>query len=651
MRKFVVGFCLLIVSSLSSIAQESSFGQVTEEDFNTVFENEEDAPAVILFDIGKSEFRNEDNYFKIHFTRTIRIKINSKEGLGYGEVMIMLYRDGYNKTEYAKDIQGYTYIKDEKGIKRIPLGIDLIYEENVNEYYRAKKFAMPSVRENSIIEYTYTIVTPFLFNLPDWEFQHSIPTLYSSYQVSLIPFYEYSFRLQGANRFDYQNSQLAGGIPRRVGSIEFQDMIHTYVMKNVPSFTDESFITTRQDYIMKLDFQLAKYNRISGGSEDIMTTWEDLNETYLKDEDFGKFMKQSGKYAGDIIEKIPASEDKVQWIVEYVRENYSWDGIFRRKTIQKAKEFADSRTGNSAEINLFLCAALNEAGIDARPVLISTRNHGKIHSNYPFADQFNSVVVLVNTSDGLILTDGTEEYLPYNTIPPLCINGQGLVVNDDKGNFVNLTGYTNSQTSLNLSMTPNPDNGRIEGGVLFQAQGYEAYRVRKMIDTDLDEYKENSEKYGITGIKDFETSNSDGDKFTMRYVGHGELEQLGENIVIAPFLNWPESENPLKSRERKYPVDMTYSSRHIFTSQIKIPEGYALEDIPGAYSVDDGLVKLNYSCKILGDHIVTSGEVFFKKSVYSNREYAKLRAHYIQMVELFNQELILVKDHSAIAEK
>ena len=63
-------------------------------------------------------------------------------------------------------------------------------------------------------------------------------------------------------------------------------------------------------------------------------------------------------------------------------------------TSKTAKEFLNTRTGNAANINLFLCSMLNEAGIQASPVLLSTRDHGKILKDYPFQQFINYVIVL-----------------------------------------------------------------------------------------------------------------------------------------------------------------------------------------------------------------------------------------------------------------
>ncbi len=77
-----------------------------------------------------------------------------------------------------------------------------IFEEKVNDHWRVKKFALPDVKEGSVIEYKYKIISPYFFNLHDWDFQQRIPVIYSEYTTAMIPFYEYTYIFQGASKFD-----------------------------------------------------------------------------------------------------------------------------------------------------------------------------------------------------------------------------------------------------------------------------------------------------------------------------------------------------------------------------------------------------------------------------------------------------------------
>ena len=48
------------------------------------------------------------------------------------------------------------------------------------------------MKEGSIIEYTYTQSSPFLFNLQPWTFQSGYPCLWSEYQVEMPAFFQYA---------------------------------------------------------------------------------------------------------------------------------------------------------------------------------------------------------------------------------------------------------------------------------------------------------------------------------------------------------------------------------------------------------------------------------------------------------------------------
>ena len=173
------------------------------------------------------------------------------------------------------------------------------------------------------------------------------------------------------------------------GGIEFNDMIHTFVLKNIPAFKDESHITSVNDYIKKMNFQMSKINRPSGGSEEIMTSWPELNDALLSHKNFGKYIKKAKKYCKKILKselKIAdlSSKETSKNIIQYVKDNFTWNYFDSKYTSQSAKSFYENKRGNSADINLFLLALLREAGIECKPVILSTRNHGKINVDFLF---------------------------------------------------------------------------------------------------------------------------------------------------------------------------------------------------------------------------------------------------------------------------
>ena len=59
------------------------------------------------------------------------------------------------------------------------------------------KFTLPNARQGSIVEVSYRVVSDFLFNFQDWEFQHSIPTRWSEYRAVIPEYFYYERYTQG----------------------------------------------------------------------------------------------------------------------------------------------------------------------------------------------------------------------------------------------------------------------------------------------------------------------------------------------------------------------------------------------------------------------------------------------------------------------
>ena len=305
MRIYLIGLYLFSILP-SALAQTTQlvFGNISMEEMTMEsYEKDPEAKAVILYDKGESIFFDTENGYDIRFRRHKRIKIFDKSASEYSEFEIPFYVDGYGRTETIKSIDAYTYTLENGRIHRKVVDPSMIYEEQISKNWFRKKFVFPDVQNGSVLEVQYELETPFHFNLPDWTFQNRIPTIYSEYQVSMIPFYEYIFSVQGISRFDYQHSEISkknrtwgtpssGAYGQNTGGFEFQDYIHTYVMKDVPAFEDESFITSVNDYIIKMDFQLSKFHSPRGGTREIISTWPALNESLIKHESFGKVSKR-----------------------------------------------------------------------------------------------------------------------------------------------------------------------------------------------------------------------------------------------------------------------------------------------------------------------------------------------------------------------
>jgi len=625
------------------------FGKIGKDEIELKqYSHDKDADAIVLFDIAKSYFVRTENSFDIVFERTTRIKILSEAGIKWAEVEIPFYQEG-GIYEKVYDIEAYSYNYENGLINKTPFDASNTFNEKIDNFWNVKKFAVPNVKAGTIIEYKYKINSQYKFNLRDWEFQWKIPVVYSEYEVRMIPFYAYSWLLQGANKFDTQTSFVDNGLSRQYGSISFQDMVHKYAMKDIPAFNNEEFITSINDYIIKLDFQLSKISYPNGASVDIMTTWEDMNKELLKHKDFGKYIQKSEKLASKLLKteglKLNTDKEKFDYVIEYIKGNYNWDNYYGKYASKSPTKFVEEKYGNCADINLFTIGLLNASGIVAKPVLISTRGNGNIISDYPYTHFFNYVIILANIDGENILTDATEISSLNNRIPSRCINDKGLIIQNDKIEWIGLECLFPSEikTDIQLEIT---NNANIISSISKNAIEYDASYYRKNYADKIETIKKRLEttEYFIIDTTIVVQNQLNKEKpYILTYKQTSKPEIVNEKIYLSPFLDEIISDNPLKQKERTYPIDMTYPKKRIFNSTILIPEGMKVDFMPSVQKINNELFELAYSANVDENQITISFDYYFKKSVYSSNDYSKIKFYFNEIVKKGNEKIVFSK--------
>ncbi len=626
--------------------QEPEENPITTDYSIDKFTNEPDAPAIVIFDKADTRFLLNDNDYTYIFKRKVRIKILSEAGLKFAEVEIPTYNSNY-VSETIIDMSASSYNFSQNRFTKKNLDIANSHKEKKSNTVEITKFAIPNAQVGSIIEYEYKLESNYLFNIPDWNFQWEIPVIYSGYTLHMVPFYNYQYRLQGALKFDVYHTQ-ASNDKRSLSGIEYSDLIYTFGMKNIPSFKNEGFITSTSDYIMKIDFQLAQILYPSGRKQDVISTWPLLKKDLLTDEDFGRFVKLAQKQApkivdiNDLINTEPIA--RIDSVLSYVKRNFIWNGNFRLKTDQKFQKFITSKRGSSSEINLFTIGLLNAVGIKTSPAIISTRGHGKIRTTYPFYDNFNNVIIVCETPEGLLLRDATNILVSNDRLPPECLNELGLLINDNKEEEwiqTNSIGMSRIRTSISTIFENNMQKSRVsvtgteyDGLFLREKYGTDMEKILKHISGENDEVVDSS-----LIIKNMENAKS---PYILNYVVSNKTQQAGESVYIQPFFREIISENPFKLASRKYPIDLGYPQRREFISTITIPDGYKLELIPSDKSSQkNSLFEYFYKIKQIDNQIQVVFNYTLFNQIYQPDNYLLLKSFFREVVEIGNERIVL----------
>ncbi len=546
---------ILLLLFYSGTAQPTAgkIGDVTWEELRqTYYPGDSTAPAAILSDVGRSVFVYDDNHgFRVDYSRTVKIKIYSTEGLDWGNVAIGYYDGGY-KQEIVTDIQGIT-TNDENGqLVQTELDKKAVYQTDISEHGRVTKFALPNVRVGSVVQYTYTVRSPYLFTLREWQFQYEIPVRYSEFRARIPAFYEYSIIYHGYAKLSVNDAEVKRD-KLRLGQYTYSNVAYRWVTEDVPAFNDEAFISAKEDYLSRLTFQLAKENFPGRSTREYMETWPKLSSDLLSLSDYGKYLRKKDGYdkAQQLTTQATSEIDKAQAIYQYISNTLAWDGTVSLTPHQSPKQVLATKTGNSSDINIVLSNMLRAVGIITKPVLLSTREHGQVTVKYPILDQFNYSVVHARIDGHEYLLDGTDPDLPLGVLPLRCINGYGLIVDKKEERWVALESSQNYQSEIFVFANFDSVSHSLLAEVKCKARGYAALDFRKT-------YRKNQEEITGFGAQNLVVTNIDdiGKDVLVTFNTPYPATPANEFVYIDPFYYSMIDENPFKAEKRQHPVQL-----------------------------------------------------------------------------------------------
>jgi hypothetical protein len=614
----------------------------------TVYPNDTTAEAVKIYDIGESGFYYTEYNFDLYFKRNLKIKILKDSYIDNAFLGIPLYKGGSQGPEKLNKINVTTYNTENNNLISTTLNNDQIYTEIINENWEQKRIAFPNVKKGSIVEISYEILSPYKFLLRDWEFQSDIPTIYSKYTTRMIPFYEYIFMFRGAKQFDEKKDYIAPGLGFEAMGTEFQEKIWEFGMRNVPAFKDESFITSDEDYLIKIDFQLAKVHQLDGGFIEVLTSWEDVTKDLLKDEHFGGYINRSKAEFSKVIKNTDilnkSQNEKIEFALNYIKQQYTWNGFNGEMANKSVNQFLKEKKGNIAEINLFLTGALMALELEVYPLISSTRDNGKIILQYPFVEPFNYVTAYLKEDNKSLILDATDIFCPNDLIPVKCINDLGLIVRKGEVKWINLNNIQNMsfiQNEFNVRLSNEGDS--LIGECVTSASNYLAMDLRKVYRND----PENSTKIFESNLIELTDSISTENyteiskPYILKYNLYMEVDQVQNKYFIDPFFDDIIKENPFKSEERTYPIDMVYPRTVNYKSVIKIPDNFILEKLPESYTINSDLFMLNYTPSNNNGIITVNASYQFKKAIYQPEDYDKLKRYYNLIIKHLNQKIVV----------
>jgi len=645
MNKVSLFLTALILISVSVQAQLfPNYGIISQEErLLKECQFDKEAEAVYLFHEGVSNYNDDYNLITEHH---VRLKILKEKGIEYANVIIPFY--SYGDFEFISGIEALVINYDEQGNRsEQKLERKSIYTKNTTKYHSQVRFALPSVKTGSIIEYKYRSTMKYYVNgLDDWFFQEELPVMKSKYSLTILPNCEFSYMFHKSP-----------SLPADVKNDPKSGQIH-FAMNNIPGLRDEPYMDARKDYLQRVTFQLVSRQDAPVYGQSTKTkysaTWQQVIKEIMDESSFGGQLNKNLDGNEDLINSVKASKTnagKVKLVFDYVRNNMSWNNITSIRSPDGIKNAWNKKTGTNGEINLILINLLKEAGLVVDPLLVSERYNGKVNKDYPSADQFNTVYAYVLADNKTFYLNANDKFTPPGIIPATILNTTALIVDRKSGRLITVSDEELQYRDIINISTKLTEDGKISGNAFLSSQDYARVKRLREYQQDKEKYLENNFLRHIPGIRidSFALKNEQIDSLELeqKFSFQFPVQQTGEYFFLPLNLFSGFESNPFVAAHRFTHINFGYKQVLSLNTIIQLPQTLTVDALPKPIKLINNDQTVVYTRQILKDEanngLVARINIELKKSLYTVDEYYSVQEFYKKMFALLNEQIVLKK--------
>jgi transglutaminase-like putative cysteine protease len=654
MRKTALTLLVLALPLIISAQPTAGFkfGQITYRDLDAkTYAADTSANAYVISEFGKTYFNYEDpNVLQIEYH--VKIKILRQAGLEQANVVIPL-RKGKTDQETARDIYASSYNAEKGRIVETKVENKSIFTEKNDEYYNYTKFAIPNAKVGSVIEYQYELRSPYKFNFRTWDFQGEIPKVMSEYHTVIPANYTYNVTLRGyLNLANHESSIMDQCLTFGGGTADCA--VNKYVMKDIPAFREEEYMTSKNNFLSSIRYELQQIKQMTGDVNKFTKEWKDADLEFKNDPDFGLQLKRGENVVEDNVKATLLGETdpltKAKKIYDMVKFHYVWNGGYGDHTEYGIKKAFEEKKGNVGDINLTLVAALRSAGLNVDPVLIGTRGLGRPVEIHPVLSDFNYVIARLDLDGKTYLLDAVDDFMPFGSISIPCYNGIGRVMRPEGSSWMDIKPTERDRKSIMITLKLSED-GQMTGIISEMYFGYAAIRKRKEM-SEFEDEKNYVEKQKASNhfwtITSYERTGED--DLTKPLVEKTGVELTAfdpgtEHFLFNPFLVGRTETNPFKADKRMFPIDFAVPQDESVIITLEFPESFEIVSTPDkiGLAIPKAGGRYIFGSLVTGNKLTVNNTLSISRAVFEPEEYPYLKEVFSKMVQAQGADVIFQK--------
>ena len=336
---------------------------------------------------------------------------------------------------------------------------------------RAKRVTFPAAAANTVIEIHYRYEREDDYFV-EHDFRHSIPTVLSS--LALVVPREWMSEGFGVSAFGLPASPATRIRP---GESELRE--YRWELRDLDAIPDEPLSPARSEVSPWVRLAPAP-PAMSGG------TWANLGRRYWEVYFAGRLSATAAVH--DLAQRLAggaaAPLEKARAITRWMRRNVRYVAIeigIGGYQPHRASEVLERRYGDCKDQVCLLIALLREAGLDARPALVRTRDRGPVDAQILNLYQFNHMIAWLPLGEEGIWIDPTASYASMDHVPAVEQGVKVLLVGPEGGRFVETPVSPPERSTASVRMTATLDSaGTLTGSLELRGSGESEMRLRAL---------------------------------------------------------------------------------------------------------------------------------------------------------------------------
>ncbi|HLR33507.1 MAG TPA: DUF3857 domain-containing protein, partial [Fodinibius sp.] len=574
----------------------------------------------------------------------VRLKVYDASTRAASMVSVPYYDQ--DNMEQISNIRGYTHLPSGK---RVPLEANTIKTIDINGRHKVKEFTLPAVEDGAVLEYSYVIHRRYIEELPDFYISQKVPTSNAKVTITYPQYLRYESVVENYDQplqhdFTYTDTS---SVPK-IFTLPRPDPVITerWIATDIPPVEEEPFISSVNDYRGKIKFILKAFGL---PRQQLDISWEVVVAKLRRDanpwsrvKEYGR-AKALGDSIADVHPEIPqrALQDT---IYRYLNQRVSFSGSHAPYSNLADTVVLSGKPADQAAINQTLLAMLRGAGIEANPLLTSTRSSGRINREFPSFYQFTALAIQSEVEGETYTMDASFPYSQPGLIPVEMNNGEGLLLREDTFSWVPLQ---TAENGVNIRVQVDGQlqaDGTLTGEIVSRQHGYPAQLIRRqkadgrsdaeiLKQTLFDGYAQMSiDHITINRLHSY----ADPVEIRAEFRIENYATSFSDGLRFRPMLVGYRMENPFRNDERSLPVTLKAPEHLRVSYNISLPQGFGMENGSENHAVQMSGAAFEESYNMQPGMLAYEYKIDISRQNFAVEQFNQLYRLYERWVELSN---------------